>query len=289
MNIENYIIPSLGDIPIQRLSARHIQQMVNNMYAKNASPRTIKYVMTNLNQIINYAVNNDIILKNPSKSVVLPRQEKFKHEIYSVEEIRNLMKSSLGTKFEEIIMVEVFTGLRRGELLALKWEDVNFEKKTLTVQRNVICEGGVTSFTTPKTESGKRTIVIPDELTDYLEKLKIKRIRQRLRFGNDYYDNNLIICKSDGSPYNPSTFSKDFGIFLEKHGLKHIRFHDLRHSHATILLIEYGTNIKAVSDRLGHSKVQTTMDFYISSTDDAQLEGVCKLENDLRSFANLSG
>lgn len=107
----------------------HIQTMVNSMHEKGLAPRSIKYVITNLNQILNYAISNDIIIKNPTRSVILPRQEKFQHEVYSLDEVKKLIHCSKGTKLEEIIAIEVFTGLRRGEVLALKWEDINFEER----------------------------------------------------------------------------------------------------------------------------------------------------------------
>ena len=105
-----------------------------------------------------------------------------------------------------------------------------------------------------------------------------------MRMGADYKDSGLVICKPDGDTINPHTFSIAFRDFLIRNNLKRIRFHDLRHTHATLLLIEYNTNVKVVSDRLGHSKVQTTMDFYVQSTVTAQKEAVDKLGTDLKSL-----
>lgn len=289
VNIEIHIIPHIGDIEVQKLSASHIQTMVNSMHEKGLAPRSIKYVITNLNQILNYAISNDIIIKNPTRSVILPRQEKFQHEVYSLDEVKKLIHCSKGTKLEEIIAIEVFTGLRRGEVLALKWEDINFEEKTLTIRRNLIHEDNGIQFTTPKTQAGTRTIVVPNELIIYLERLKNKRIRQRLRAGRNYNNLDLIVCKENGEPYDPRMVSIWFREFLDSNNLKRIRFHDLRHTHATLLLVEYGTSIKAISDRLGHSKVQTTMDYYISSTDSAQQEAIGKLEKDLMRLGALTG
>ena len=120
-------------------------------------------------------------------------------------------------------------------------------------------------------------------LTDYLKSHKIRQTKQRLRLGKEYHDNGLIVCKENGEPINPNTFSVAFLDFLKRNNLKRIRFHDLRHTHATLLLVEYNANIKAVSDRLGHSKVQTTMDFYVQSTVTAQKEAVDRLGTDLTS------
>ena len=281
VNMNCHIIPNLGNILVQQLTSRHIQRMVNEMNDKGLSSRTIRYVMTNLNQILNYAVNNDVIVKNPAKGVVLPKQEKYHHETYDKDELKKLLICSANTSFEAPIMIEAFTGLRRGELLALKWEDIDFVKKVIEVKRNLVCETGNNFVTTPKTQSGQRRIVIPDELVNYLSYYKTKQLRERLRLGGSYHNNGLVICRKNGDYINSKTFSNAFHKFLEFHNLRVIRFHDLRHTHATLLLLEYGTNIKAVSDRLGHSKVQTTMDFYIHSTDAVQKEAVSKLELDL--------
>ena len=194
-----------------------------------------------------------------------------------------MLKCVKGTPLETPLIIEVFTGLRKGELLALKWEDVNFEKKTISVERNLICVNAQTIFTTTKTESGERTIAIPDSLIDYLHRHRIRQLRQKLKIGKDYHDGGLINCRDNGDPINPNTFSVAFLDFLKRNNLKRIRFHDLRHTHATLLLVEYNTNNKAVSDRLGHSKVQTTMDFYVQSTVTAQREAVDKLGTDLMS------
>ena len=195
-----------------------------------------------------------------------------------------MLKCAMGTELEAPLIIESFTGLRKGELLALKWEDVNFEQKTISIKRNLICVNSENIFTTTKTEAGVRTIAIPENLVDYLQRHKIKQMRQRLRMGADYIDNGLVICKPNGDTINPYAFSKAFRTFLIRNNLKPLRFHDLRHTHATLLLIEYNTNVKVVSDRLGHSKVQTTMDFYIQSTVTAQKEAVDKLGTDLKSL-----
>lgn len=283
-NINNYIIPYLGKIKVQELTTRTIQEMVSSMIEKNLAPRTIKYVMSNLHQILEFAISNDYILKNPERYVVLPRQGKYKATIYTVEELQLMLKCAMGTALEAPLLIESFTGLRKGELLALKWEDINFEKKTISIERNLICVNSQNIFTTTKTESGVRTIAIPDNLVDYLQRHKTKQLRQRIRLGAEYIDNGLVICKPDGGIINPHTFSIAFRDFLIRNNLKRIRFHDLRHTHATLLLIEYNTNVKVVSDRLGHSKVQTTMDFYVQSTVTAQKEAVDKLGTDLKTL-----
>lgn len=281
VNIYNHIIPYLGNIRVQKLSTRNIQEMVNAMVGNGLSPRTVKYVMTNLHQILEFAVSNDYIVKNPAKYVVLPRQSKYKASIYTVDELKTMLKYAQGTKLETPLIIESFTGLRKGELLALRWQDVNFEKNTITVEQNLVRVDSETIFTTTKTESGERTIAIPAILADYLKNWKVRQARQRLKLGKDYNDNGLIVCKENGEPFNPNTFSVNFLNFLRRNGLKEIRFHDLRHTHATLLLVEYNANIKTVSDRLGHSKVQTTMDFYVGSTVTAQKEAVDRLGTDL--------
>lgn len=283
-NINNHIIPHLGKVKVQELTTRKIQEMVSAMIEKDLSPRTIKYVMSNLHQILEYAISNDYIIKNPERYVVLPRQGKYKATVYTVEELQLMLKCAMGTPLEAPLLIESFTGLRKGELLALRWEDVNFEEKTISIERNLICVNSQNIFTSTKTESGERTIAIPDNLVEYLRRHKIRQMKQKMRMGAAYKDNGLVICKPNGETINPHTFSIAFRDFLIRNSLKRIRFHDLRHTHATLLLIEYNTNVKVVSDRLGHSKVQTTMDFYVQSTVTAQKEAVDKLGEDLISL-----
>lgn len=213
VNIYNHIIPYLGNIRVQKLSTRNIQEMVNDMVGNGLSPRTVKYVMTNLHQILEFAVSNDYIVKNPAKYVVLPRQSKYKASIYTVDELKTMLKYAQGTKLETPLIIESFTGLRKGELLALRWQDVNFEKSTITVEQNLVRVDSETIFTTTKTESGERTIAIPAILADYLKNWKVRQARQRLKLGKDYNDNGLIVCKENGEPFNPNTFSVNFAHF----------------------------------------------------------------------------
>ena len=159
------------------------------------------------------------------------------------------------------IMIAIYTGARRGEILALNWNNVNLEKGYIRIIQNLCATKKGLIIKEPKTKSGIRTIAISKELIKVLKQHKINQIKNKLQLGQLYQDNNMVCCYEDGHLYNPKRFSAKFHELLEKNNLPIIRLHDLRHSHAS-LLVKMGVQPKEISHRLGHSNIGITMDLY---------------------------
>lgn len=282
VNINNHIVPHIGSVPIQYLRSTAIKVMIASL-EKQLSATSIKYVLRNLFQILKYAEQQSYIVKNPMKYVAIPKSSKPKFATYSVEELAKLIKAVKGTDMELPIRIESETGLRLGELLGLSWDNIDFDKKTITVNKTVSYVEGKIYITSPKTTKSNREIVVSAALIEAIKSYKEKEesIKRPKGYENKY---NLLFHKSDGQPLTNCYFSAKFASVLKKNGLKHIRFHDLRHTHASLLYNKYGMNIKSVSDRLGHSKVSTTMDYYVGGTGDIQKAGIEKLAKDLNSL-----
>ena len=287
-NVNKHILPSIGEIQIQKLQPYHINDMIVQMQKRGLAATTIWYAIRNLKQILDYAVNRQILRKSPFYDIDLPKQVPFKCNPYTTDELRELVQASIGTDLEWVLRIEVETGLRIGELLALKWSDIDFEKNTLTVNGTVVyipkkgCQ-----IDTPKNVSSNRTIPVSQSLIDNLKWLKkIEKKRLKAFKKKSRIDDKTIIHNKNWMPCIPSSISSRYSEFLKENNLRHIRFHDLRHTHASLLYNEYDLNITAIRDRLGHSRASTTMNFYVSGTSKQQLSGVEKLNIDIYSDDN---
>ncbi len=280
VNFDKHTIPYIGNIEVQKLSAVEIQHMYSKLEEIGLSPRSIRYVHTTLREVLQYAYKMRIISVNMADFVSAPKQSKYKAEVYNTDEVAKLLSCAKQTDLELPLMLDLETGLRRGELLALKWSDIDWEARTLTVERNLVCINGKHQFGSPKTKSGNRKLLLSESL---IEKLRQHRVRQneiRLQLGSTYQNNDLICCRDDGSPFHTGSFSHKFANFLKKHGLKHIRLHDIRHTNATLML-ENGIPAKIASERLGHSGIAITLDTYSHVSPKMQKDAVEKLSSEI--------
>ena len=180
------------------------------------------------------------------------------------------------------INLAVGLGLRRGEVFGLQWKDIDFANNTIHICHNLVCITGEKVIGKPKTDSSDRTLLMPDYLAEVLRKHKIEQARARLKRLSLYDDNDLVCCNEDGSPCHTGSYSQTFSDFLKRSGLKHIRFHDLRHINATLML-QYGVPAKIASERLGHSTIQTTMNIYSHVPLDMQQDAVSRFESNIFS------
>lgn len=271
---ENYIIPVFGDMYLQQVKNIDVQKWIFSLQKKSPltgkpmAPKTIKNIFLNLSAAMKKAVMLELIPKNPCDNVTMPKLERFHPDVYSIEEVEHMLDCAKGTSMYLPLMIEICIGLRRGELLALKWKHIDFENGYLSVEENLVTVDNERITKAPKTQSGKRTIQIPTTLLELLKTTKADRKAK---------DNDYIICQADGSPYKSDSFSLKFRRFLKANDLKHIRFHDLRHINATIML-SLGISPKVAQERLGHSSYQITMDIYSHVLKKVEKEAADKLD-----------
>ncbi len=284
--IRCHIIPPFnnwqgGKIKLQNLTTGNIQNLINDKFKNGRmtkekktkpelSTRTIEYIHLTLNLALKQAVKEKEIYDNPAEYVELPQDNKEKQYItLSLEELKNFFKTIKDDKFFTLIFLAIRTGLRRGEILGLKWSDINFETGILNVNQQVKSEKGNLILSNKlKSKKSKRPIVL-DQFTLQLL-LKHKEEQNKKQIKNEINNElNLMFCKEDGQLINPLYFTKYFGKLLKKHNLKHIRLHDLRHTFATISL-EIGIPHKVVQEMLGHVDIGTTMNAYSHVTLDIQ-------------------
>jgi len=259
--------PNLGHILLPKLKPLQIQMYYNQAVEsgrKNGkgglSPQTVLHHHRVLHKALKQAMMWQLLAANPADRVQAPRPRSQEMHALDEDQSLRLLKETEGTRLHVPVMIALFTGMRRGEVLALRWSDLDFDKQTLTVSRSLEqTKAGGLRFKEPKT--GKvRTIALPGLAVAALRKHRTEQARHRLSLGAAYTDNDLIVCAPDGQPAKPDTLTSDFSQFRDRHGFA-VRFHDLRHSHASQLLRQ-GVPLQVVSQRLGHAKVSITLDVY---------------------------
>lgn len=283
--IDNYIIPILGDYRIQDISALQIQQWVNSISENSPitneplSAKTVRNIFLNLSAALNRAVVLGLINKNPCENVILPKVKKYEAKIYDESGIRRLIECAKGTDMEVPIMLELSLGLRRGEIIALRWENVDFKNKLVNICENrVEGKNGEVITKAPKSAAGIRTIPLSDSLIHMLKEHYRRFLKIKLEYGIGYNKDDYVICQSNGLPYKPYSFTKKFRKLLEKNNLEHIRLHDLRHLNASIMLSQ-GISPKVAQQRLGHSDFSTTMNIYSHVMKSVENEAAQKLDD----------
>jgi integrase len=267
--IRNHIYPTLGNLRIQSIKASDIQKLYNTLFTTKSSAsgkilasKTIKNIHHNLRSCLSRAVKDEIIRRNAADDVILPRERKKEITIFSKQETAQLLAAVADTSMELIINMAIATGARRGEMCAMEWSDVDFDKRTITINKNAVFVKGQRIIKSPKSAAGVRTITVPEYLLDMLLKWHAIYLINRTKGGTRFQDNNLVIYKpEDGTPFHPDSISQKFERLLKRLGMRHQKFHSLRHISATIL-IGMGISPKVVSKRLGHANIQITLDVY---------------------------
>jgi len=268
VSIDNHILPRFENVILQELTTIDVQRWVNDLYVKSPvtgkplSEKTVRNIFLNLQSCCEKAVRLKMIQFNPCSDVELKACKKYEATVYTKNEVDLLVEAIKGETLEIPVLITLFLGLRRGELLALHWSDIDFEEKTVDIRRNLVIDKNRKIIEKlPKSKSGIRKLPLSDNLISLLKKYRASYLENRLHMGAKFKDNDYIFCNEDGSPINPDSFSSMYRNLLERNGLKHIRFHDLRHTSCTLLL-SGGVSLKTLQKRLGHSDYSTTANIY---------------------------
>lgn len=275
--IRCYIKPAMKDILLQSLRAHHVQKMVNDMIAKGLSPKNIRDTYNNINAAMKKAVVLRMIPYNPCEGVSLPKVKRYKAKVYDITNIHKLLEIAKGTDMYLPVLLCVTFGLRRGELLALRWSDIDFKKKVLMIRNNMVRGEKGFIIKAPKSEAGIRDIRIGDDTLEELRAARRQYFDDMCAYGAGFQNLNFVIRQTDGSPLKPDSMTQKWERFVQDHNLPHIRLHDLRHSNATALIMA-GVNPKVVQQRLGHSDVNITLNTYTHVLPEMDIEAAEKLD-----------
>lgn len=260
--LNNYLIPGLGKVILQKLTAPRVQAFYSKKLQEGLSPKTVTNIHGVLHKALDNAVKWNILARNVCDAVTPPRIPRQELTFLTQEQAQTLLREVKAHKLEALLTLAITTGMRRGELLALRWQDINFDQRTIQVKRSVSYHqvyGYVESE--PKTARSRREILLPAFVIEVLLRHQKQQAEQQHEAGSTWVNKGLVFANPWGDYYSPSTMVKAFGRFLASIGLPHMRFHDLRHSAATILLT-MKVHPKVVQEILGHSQITTTMDIY---------------------------
>ena len=290
MIVKKHLIPSLGAMQLDDLQPIHIQSYQSHKLKTGRrdgkkgglSKKTLLQHHRVLSKALKQAVLWQLLSYNPATAVKAPTPEKHEIEAMTIKEVKKLLEISKDTWMYYVIYIAVNTGMRRGEVLGLRWQDINFNNKFISVRQTIVKANNEIIFKEPKTKSSKRTIRIDNEDIQILNEVKEKQKEYTSIFGPDYNEYNLVFCYEDGSPPFPDTVTKRFTSLAKKAKLDKYRFHDLRHTHASLML-ESGAQMKVIQERLGHSNITTTMDTYAHLQPNIQKEAVTKYKKHLKS------
>ena len=262
--VKNHIIPSIGKIPLALLSPQNIQKMYSDKLESGLAPRSVRYVHIVLHRALQTALKWHKITVNPADSVDIPKAQHTEMQIWNESEIIQFLEAARSTPYHCLFYLAIFSGARRGELLALRWQDADLKTGQLSISRSVQCVNGEYIFSQPKTEKSRRTIALPQSAVLLLKQLRevAEHTRARIDPKSKVEDAELIFTHTtDGVPLRPNTVSRAWEYTAKKAGVKIIRFHDARHSHASLML-KQGVPLKVLSERLGHSSISVTADVY---------------------------
>ena len=277
--IENQINPYLGNIQLKALTPNTIQKWVNKLHNElGKSPKTIRNAFLNLNAAMEKAVVTQMISNNPCKGVELPKNQKYKAQIYTKQEIIQLLALAEDTDMYIPLLLVCYVGFRRGELLALKWEHIDFDKSIIHIQSNTVIAEGKVNTKAPKSAAGTRDVTVGANILAELKRARAQYNTNKLAMGAGFTDSGLVVCQPNGKPFRPESMTQKWERFVAKHGLKPIRFHDLRHS-CTTMMIEAGIDMKTVQTRIGHANITTTMNTYAHCTPAVDQSAADKLDN----------
>jgi integrase len=268
-HVRNHIKPRLGHIQLAKLTPLHIQGFYQQCRTEGRlngkgglSERTVLHLHSVLHSALKQAVRWQLIPRNPVDAVARPKPQPAEMHYLSEDEAVALIATSKETPYGTIVELALASGARRGEILALKWTDFDFASKSMSINRSLEqTRGGVLRFKPPKTKKSRRRIDLSEGIIQTLLSHKAEQTRRRLLLGAAYQGGDLVFCTGDGSPLRPDSISVWFKKLVARFGRPEVRFHDLRHTHATILL-SHNVHPKIVSERLGHSSIAITMDTY---------------------------
>lgn len=269
--INTELIPKFGKMKLREIKTYHIQEFIQylttekkhrNGEAGGISPSTVRRYATVLRSILSLAykleyTDNDA---GASKRIIFPKIETCEVEVYTEEEVRVIL-SALDAEpinIRALVELAIFTGMRRGEIVGLKWADIDFENQCLSIKRSIYKpKDGKALEKEPKSKSSIRTISLPEHLIKTLLEYKLHQDRHISFMGEAWNQLDYVFTEEDGLVMNPQTPTRQFSNFLKRHNIRHLKFHGLRHTSATMLLAN-GCDIKTVSSRLGHADLETT-------------------------------
>lgn len=289
------IYPELGHKRMDKITARDIQKFITDLIIKGRhqitgkplSRKTVVHHLSFISDVFNYAVRMGMLCDNPCRRVFIPKQEQDEKQIYTLEEVAVLF-DNLGSeplKYKVFLLLAIYTGFHRSEMLGLEWKDIDFENELIHVRRTSQYTSAKGIYTdTTKTKKSKRVSKMPTSIMDMLRRFKAEQESEAERLGTKWEDHDRLFTKWNGAPMNPQTPFEWLKGYCKRIGVQFHNIHSLRHLHASLLIFE-GVDVVAVSADMGHSVVGTTLNLYSHMFQEARARNCDAISNAL-SFTN---
>ena len=261
----NYLVPHLGQVRLLELRAHHLDRMYASitvgMRGRPLSPSTIRRIHGVLRSALNTGVKRRLIPYNPAEHIELAPENHKRAKPWTPEQCQTFLQHIAEDRLANLYQLILVTGMRRGEAIGLRWQDVDLDSAFLSVSQQITDVNGRSMVSTPKTRRGTRDIPIDDDTVAILHRQRETQNLERIAWGPAWNEAGLVFTREDGSPLRPEYATRHFQALAEKAGLPVIRLHDLRHTNASLAL-DAGVSLKVVSERLGHSQIAITADLY---------------------------
>lgn len=289
------VYPAIGHKRLDKITARDIQKFITDMLTngrnlnngKPLSRKTAVHHLSFISDVFSYAVRMGMLCDNPCRRVFVPKQEQEEKQIYTIEQVKILYENlkSEPMKYQAYLLLSIYSGYRRSEMLGLEWKDIDFEHDLIHVRRTsqYTSEKGIYTDTT-KTRKSKRVSKMPASIMNLLRQFKADQNEEARRLGTKWKDYDRLFTKWNGAPMNPQTPFEWLKGYCERIGIPFRNIHSLRHLHASLLIFE-GVDVVAVSEDMGHSVVGTTLNLYSHMFQEAKARNCDAISNAL-SFTN---
>jgi integrase len=282
-NMKIHVLPALGSRPLQQLTAPMLNALYAELLARGngrgpLDPKTVNYIHTIAHKALADAVDAGVVPRNVAERAKPPRpnrQAKREIQCWEPTELARFLEHVQGARLEAGWRLAAMTGMRRGEVLGLRWSDVDLDKGRLSVRQAVISVAYEVLKSTPKNHQA-RVIDLDPETVELLREHRGQQQRQREQWSDGYRDSDLVVARENGEPIHPQSFSQAFGRLVKRAGLRRIRLHDLRHTHATIA-VKAGVPVKVISERLGHESPAFTLKQYAHVLPGMQAEAAAQI------------
>ncbi len=259
--VRGHIVPAVGHLQLAKLSPQHVQSFINDKLAEGLSPRTVQYLHAVLRRALNQALKWELLPRNVATLVEPPRVRRPEVQPLTTDQVQIFLEAIRGDRLEALYTLVLAVGLRQGEALGLHWTDLELDGGTLSVRTALQRIGGKLCLVEPKTARSRRTITLPPVVVSALRLHRARQLQERLLAGANWQDTGLVFTTTIGTPMDARNLTKRFQKALEEAGLPKKRFHDLRHTCASLLLVQ-GVHPRVVMEILGHSQMSLTMDTY---------------------------
>src|ERR1700674_4485839 len=281
VHVRLHLKPALGHLRLDRLTPIHVQQFLNQKIADGMKPRSVRYIRGTLRTALSKAVKWELISRNAAALGRGPRVERYDIRPLNPDEARVFLGALKGDRLEALYAIALTMGLRQGEVLGLRWQDIDLETADLRVNKQLQRVDGKLQLVAPKTSRSRRMLAVPASTVRSLSERRDRQLQEKAEAGKRWVETGLVFTNAQGNPIDASLISKQFHQHLERAGLAQRRFHDLRHSCATLLLVQ-GVAPRVVMEVLGHSHIAMTMNTYSHVIPELQWQAARRMDALLR-------